>query len=227
MDGFRKLFAEVGDPLGCAQKVVTYIVERTGLLSWDGGDRSPRRFEFPHRSFREYLAACHMAHQPEMARQCIALARSDPALWELPLVLAARVAGAERGTLAAQALVESWPLPDSPTEADWLCARLAGLQLKEIGKESVLVEPYRRVMADRVVAALMRGAFPSEPTVNGLPAKVRSRLGDAIGAFDPRFDAENYFCPAAMTSASFPSPVATTCASPATRSRWRSSEPSS
>ena len=195
LDGFRKLFAEADDPLGCAQKVVTYIVERTGLLSWDGGDRSPRRFEFPHRSFREYLAACHMAHQPEMARQCIALARSDPALWELPLVLAARVAGSERGTLAAQALVESWPTPDSPTDADWLCARLAGLQLKEIGKATVLVEPYRRVMADRVVAALMRGAFPSELTGNGVPAKLRSRLGDAIGALDPRFDAENYFLP--------------------------------
>jgi formylglycine-generating enzyme required for sulfatase activity len=69
------------------------------------------------------------------------------------------------------------------------------LQLQEIGAEKVLAEPYRCAMADRVVAVLMRGTFPSEPTGNGVPAKLRAQLGDAIGALDPRFDAENYFLP--------------------------------
>jgi predicted NACHT family NTPase len=169
-----------------AQTVVDYIVERTGLLSWDGS-AMPRRFEFPHRSFREYLAACHLTQQVDMASRCIALTRGDAkdwARWELVLILAARIAGPERGTMLAQALVESPASSDAWTEADWLRARLAGLQLQEIGAEKVLAEPYRCAMADRVVAVLMRGAFPIDPAGSGVPAKLRSRLGDAIGAFD-------------------------------------------
>lgn len=195
--GFEMLFADVGDALRRAQTVVNYIVERTGLLSWDGS-ALPRRFEFPHRSFREYLAACHLTQQVDMASRCIALTRGeakDWARWELVLILAARIAGPERGTMLAQALVESPASPAAWTEADWLRARLAGLQLQEIGAEKVQAEPYLRAMVSRVVAVLMRGAFPNEPTGNGVPAKLRSRLGDAIGAFDPRFDAENYFLP--------------------------------
>lgn len=195
--GFEMLFADVGDALRRAQTVVDYIVERTGLLSWDGS-ALPRRFEFPHRSFREYLAACHLTQQVDMASRCIALTRGEAkgwARWELVLILAARIAGPERGTMLAQALVESPASPAAWTEADWLRARLAGLQLQEIGAEKVLAEPYRCAMADRVVAVLMRGAFPIDPAGSGVPAKLRSRLGDAIGAFDPRFDAENYFLP--------------------------------
>lgn len=195
--GFETLFADAGDALRRAQTVVDYIVERTGLLSWDGS-ALPRRFEFPHRSFREYLAACHLTQQVDMASRCIALTRGDAkdwARWELVLILAARIAGPERGTMLAQALVESPASPAAWTEADWLRARLAGLQLQEIGAEKVLAEPYRCAMADRVVAVLMRGAFPIDPAGSGVPAKLRARLGDALGALDPRFDAEHYFLP--------------------------------
>lgn len=196
--GFEMLFADVGDALRRAQTVVNYIVERTGLLNWDGGPQRPRRFEFPHRSFREYLAACHLTHQTDMASRCIALTRGegkDWAPWELVLILAARIAGPERGTMLAQALVESPASPSTWTEADWERARLAGLQLQEIGAEKVQAEPYLRAMVGRVVAVLMRGAFPSEPAGNGVSAKLRARLGDAIGVFDPRFDAEYCFLP--------------------------------
>lgn len=196
--GFEALFADAGDALRRAQMVVNYIVERTGLLSWDGGAQRPRRFEFPHRSFREYLAACHLTRQPDMASRCIALTRRAAeqwARWELVLILAARIAEPERGTMLAQALIESSAAPAAWTEADWLRARLAGLQLQEIGAKDVQAEPYRRAMADRVVAVLMRGAFPSQPTGNGVPAKLRVRLGDVLGALDPRFDAENHCLP--------------------------------
>lgn len=197
--GFEDLFADVGDKLERAQRVVDYIVERTGLLSWDGGAQRPRRFEFPHRSFREYLAACHLTRQPDMASRCIALTRGAAkqwARWELVLILAARIAEPERGTMLAQALVESSAASSAAwTEAYWLRARLAGLQLQEIGAKDVQAESYRRAMADRVVAVLMRGAFPGKPTGNGVPARLRARLGDVLGALDPRFDAENCFLP--------------------------------
>lgn len=98
--------------------------------------------------------------------------------------------------MLAQALVESSAASsDAWTEADWQRVRLAGLQLQEIGAKDVQAEPYRRAMADRVVAVLMRGAFPGKPTGNGVPARLRARLGDVLGALDPRFDAENHYLP--------------------------------
>ena len=46
-----------------ADVVVDYIEKRAGLLIGQGEKDGERQFTFPHRTFQELLAACHLAAQ--------------------------------------------------------------------------------------------------------------------------------------------------------------------
>jgi len=50
-----------------AEIVVDYIEKRAGLLLGQGERHGERQFAFPHCSFQEFLAACHLANRPEFA----------------------------------------------------------------------------------------------------------------------------------------------------------------
>jgi formylglycine-generating enzyme required for sulfatase activity len=110
-----------------------YLRDRAGLLaSHDEG-----LYQFPHRTFQEYLAACHLTvdrFPDELSR----LLRTDPSRWrEVTLLAAAKVA---RGTPeSVWSLVESLcPDGDPPVRGDspvpdlW-GALLAGQALRETG----------------------------------------------------------------------------------------------
>ncbi|MBN8456211.1 NACHT domain-containing protein, partial [Accumulibacter sp.] len=92
--------------------VVDYIEKRAGLLLGQGERHGERQFAFPHRSFQEFLAACHLAARPEFAADCARLARDAPGHWQLVLTLAARVARAERGATAADELIGGTSIDD-------------------------------------------------------------------------------------------------------------------
>ncbi|MGH9577807.1 MAG: NACHT domain-containing protein, partial [Terriglobales bacterium] len=85
--------------------VADYIEKRAGLLIGQGEKDGERQFTFPHRTFQEFLAACHLAAQDDFPSECARLARSAPAHWQVTLPLAARLAKAERGASAADELV--------------------------------------------------------------------------------------------------------------------------
>ncbi len=122
--------------------VVDYIEQRAGLLVGQGLRDGVRHFTFPHRTFQEYMAACHLANLPDFGTRAAELAGQDPDHWREVLVLAARQAKVERGAAAADALihardVEAYERQGAAGERDWQRAIVAGEQLIEIGLAAV------------------------------------------------------------------------------------------
>jgi len=81
------------------RRVMDYLHQRSGILLAD----SPSLFRFPHRSYQEYLAACHLTRVrfPELL---LSEVKADPALWrEVTLLAAGKVAATP---FAAWALLE-------------------------------------------------------------------------------------------------------------------------
>lgn len=185
---FRPL---LGGSLDKATIVVDYIEKRAGLLLGQGERRGERQFAFPHRSFQEFLAARHLANRPEFAADCARLAREAPGHWQIVLVLAARIAKAERGATAADELIGGTRIDDfrrerGPAAADWSCALLAGMQLLEIGVDAIRSRGRTRAIATRV-AGWLAASLPVPPADGGVAARQRALAGDVLERLgDPR-----------------------------------------
>ncbi len=186
--------------------MVEYIERRTGLLLGQGAsDLAPgreRQFTFPHRTFREYLAACHLAAGNHFTSECLRLAGSDAAHWAVVLPLAARVAKLDRGGAAAHALIGCQDIGAFAAEGQlqgpkhWAKAQLAGLQLAELGVAALNSRDDTKVILQNVRSWLV-AALPVHPSDGGLPASERAGVGDLLARLgDPRFDPERLHLPA-------------------------------
>lgn len=166
------------------KRLEEYLRDRAGLLASHGEEL----YQFPHRSFQEYLAACHLA-RVQYPDQLSALVRSDPNRWREVALLAA--AGARRTPSAIWELVETLcgkAVPaDAATEPDhedqW-GALLAGQILHETGLSrpdpelAPRHEDKRRRVRDWQLR-LLRSAV--------LPARERALAGDHLASLgDPR-----------------------------------------
>ena len=184
-----------------ADVVVDYIEKRAGLLIGQGEKDGERQFAFPHRTFQEFLAACHLAAQDDFPSKCARLARAAPGHWQVALPLAARLAKTERGASAADELIGGDTVAEfrarrRPDEADWTCALLAGLQLLEIGLGAINTRDRTRRIAERV-AGWLAASLPVHPRDGGAPARQRAQAGDVLAALgDPRFDPQRFYLPA-------------------------------
>ena len=184
-----------------AAVVVDYIEKRAGLLVGQGERDGERQFAFPHRTFQEFLAACHLAAKDDFPAECARLARAAAGHWQVVLPLAARLAKAERGASAADELIGGSSIAElrkrrQPDADDWTCALLAGMQLQEIGLGAIgkreRTSAIRARVADWIAASL-----PVHPDDGGLRAARRAAAGDVISALcDPRFDPERLYLPA-------------------------------
>jgi formylglycine-generating enzyme required for sulfatase activity/energy-coupling factor transporter ATP-binding protein EcfA2 len=174
-----------------AAVVIEYIEKRAGLLLGQGPRGIQRQFTFPHRTFQEFLAGCHLERSPDFYDLVQQLACEHAAHWREVLTFAARRATASRGVPAADRLVHcqsvaAWQHSAPPSALDWRCALIAGEQLLEIGLAAVNSRPEHNVVRERVAGWL--AALLSVPVeAGGLPAKERARAGVVLGRLgDPR-----------------------------------------
>ena len=186
-----------------AEAMVDYIEHRTGLLLGLGSRGGERRFSFPHRTFREYLAACYLTESDDFDGECLRLARTNPDHWAQVLPLAGRIAGLPRAANAADELIGSERIEDhraagKPISAvQWKCVEMAGLMLREQNANTLQSNTGKPAAVSRRVRHWLAAALPVHPDDGGLPAVERAKLGDLLAELgDPRFDPELLHLPA-------------------------------
>ncbi len=183
-------FGESWDKAG---KFIQYIRERAGLLI----RHKSAAYTFPHRTFQEYLAACHLVGQPDYIEKAGALIGADPAKWRTVFVLAAGYAARHNqlalGLSSVNALCPEDISERADAEAlDFRKAIIAGEALIEIGLVGVNRRPEGRTILKRIqywLLAAMRAATVLKPLECVEAGNILADLGD------PRFDPNFYYLP--------------------------------
>jgi hypothetical protein len=175
------------NPEADARQLVAYLRDRAGLLV----ERGEGIYTFPHRTFQEYLAACHLTSR-NFPKEAARLGREDPGRWrEVVLLAGAKAArGAESSVwhLAAKLCFRE-PAGSGTGEDEW-GALLAGQALAESANLTQVDEDDEPKL-DRVKRWLVH-LLRSEV----FPARERAAAGKALAALgDPRFDAERWYLP--------------------------------
>ena len=119
-----------------AEQFVQYTEERAHLLVGKGG-REERVYSFPHRTFQEYLAACHLASPRRFGRQAAKLAEMGDTWREvLNLATGTLVHNRDSWEIALDAVERVLP-PTTPAAGDvagWHRVWLAGEMAAVIGR---------------------------------------------------------------------------------------------
>jgi formylglycine-generating enzyme required for sulfatase activity len=128
------LLAAAQDPDAKPRRLADYLSHRAGLLNEHGNGI----FQFPHRTFQEYLAACHLTddHFPD---QLASLARHDPQRWREVVRLAAAKAG--RGSAASV-----WLL------AETLCPEAVNGDPQDTGLRLTATDAWGALLAGQILA---------------------------------------------------------------------------
>jgi formylglycine-generating enzyme required for sulfatase activity len=153
-----------------------YLRDRAGILVSHGVGM----YQFPHRSFQEYLAACHLTND-EFPDQLAALARADPGRWREVALLAG--AKAARGSslsawVLAETLCPAAPAVAAPTEDHWggLLAGRVLVECADLHKVAPRDEAKRVRVRDWQLAILQDNRLPA--TERALAGRSLAVLGD-------------------------------------------------
>jgi len=179
LQAFKPLLGEVKPDV-----ILAYLKERAGLLI----ARREEVYAFPHRSFQEYLAACHLANtEPEFATRLRELVWQDPSWWREVFLLG--IGKKRQGGLGDAINVINTLAPQEPeqltgiTETHWRAAALAGQAIAELRLgDAATQQPHYGAVVERTRRWLVRLVEGGE-----LPVRERLAAGDILGRLgDPR-----------------------------------------
>ncbi|WP_420642088.1 NACHT domain-containing protein [Candidatus Leptofilum sp.] len=171
----KKLLDELGalsnNPNFNPRQLEKYLRDRAGLIA----ARGDAVYTFPHRTFQEYLAACHFIYNvnsgyPDSVPQ---MARMAPNTWREVLLLAAAMEGANRVWNLVDAL--SNYTDDLNDEADLWGRQLAGQMLHETIDPQATLNLRNQRLRQRVQTGLER--FMASPH---MPATERAIAGASL-----------------------------------------------
>jgi hypothetical protein len=157
-----------------AVQLVAYLRDRTGLLV----ERGPEVYTFAHRTFQEYLAACHLTGGSLFPRKVAELGRTNPDRWrEVVLLASAKAARGAEPTVWWLADHLCHRAPDDPlasNEDEWgaLLAGQAVAESADLARVGEANEPKLELLRKWLVH-LMR--------LERLPVLERVAAGAALG----------------------------------------------
>jgi len=172
---------------------VEYVRERAGLLIRHKTDA----YTFPHRTFQEFMAACHLAGKKDYPHDAKKLIYEDPDRWRIVFILAAGHAArthrlgmaiAAVNTLCPAGLDES----EKPDAAAFHRAEIVAEALLEIGLVGVRREPDGKAVLARVQKWLVKAL--EADTI--LAPKERAEAGNILDRTgDTRFNPACWYLP--------------------------------
>lgn len=176
--------------LNRARTFIDYIRERAGLLI----RHKTAAYTFPHRTFQEYLAACHLIDGDDYPTTASELVSSDPSRWREVFLLSVGQAPLGQAIAAVNSLCPGSVESDADEET-WQTVLLAGEALNEIGRNALQRRPDGRALLERVRTSLT-GAIVA---VEALAPQERATGGRLLGRLgDPRAElttlAQMHFC---------------------------------
>ena len=161
------------------EAMLEIIKRRAGLLV----DRVPGVYSFPHRTFQEYLAGCHLATLPDFTDNVVALSRQGAFWWQVVLLAVGKLVHVNGDVDKPLVLVSELCPEQTPAMDDvdgWRGCWLAGKALIEIGVKRAQRRDLGRDMTERLqerlMMLLMNGLL--EPRERADAGSVLSILGD-------------------------------------------------
>ncbi|HTN85391.1 MAG TPA: SUMF1/EgtB/PvdO family nonheme iron enzyme [Sorangium sp.] len=168
------------ESLDWAMKVVEAMKLRAGLLL----ERKREVYTFPHRTFQEYLAGCHLSVQDNFAVRAAKMLRKGPVWREVVLLAAGRLGHLTGGTDRLVGLLgELCPESVKDPETSWHDVCTAADVLAEVGANRLMGTRLGRDLTNRVRRRLVEMVREER-----LAPVHRVRVGDTLGNLgDSRF----------------------------------------
>jgi formylglycine-generating enzyme required for sulfatase activity len=171
-------------------RLIEYLRDRAGLLE----PRGVGIYAFPHRTFQEYLAACHLTERDDFPDNIVDLLRAEPNRWrEVTLLAGAKAVrgAASNAWMLAEALCFTEP-PAQRAEGDtgyWEALLAAQVLIENKSLEHVAER--NRPKVERI-----RRWLTCTLTHDALPPVDRAQAGDALAVVgDPRFRTDAWYLP--------------------------------
>ena len=161
-----------------AEQVVAVMNERAGLLV----EVTPGQlYRFPHRTFQEYLAACHLSRQRDFVSAAVKLA-ATASFWREVILLAVGIQVQDGRDEPLLLVDELCPKTPPASDADWRQAWLAGQVLLDIGQGRA----QRRALGPELIERV-RQRLTELITHDRLTPRERAEAGSVLSAVgDPR-----------------------------------------